>query len=283
MRELRMILRWSGGAGPRADHDRLLDAASAPQHTPPPAGPPDPIAELLRAAAAPPRPHELAGEQAALAAFRAARQGGTEPTPAPRSRRRRFTAPVVAWIAGIAATATAGAALAAVNLDRPAPPPVPPAPVTGSPAPATTGGGAEPSEGGTQPTDGLTGGPSGGPTGGGPVPTPAASSPSPTEPGESDADPTVYLGPGNSSNTEDRPGHCKAYLSKNESQREKALTTPAFNELVVVAGGADQVEGYCQALLTETDPKWLAKHGTDGSDPEPTGSAAPDVRTEQGM
>ncbi|PZG18483.1 hypothetical protein C1I95_13450 [Micromonospora craterilacus] len=266
-----MILRWSGGAGSRTDHDRLLDAARAPQ---PPAGPPDPTAELLRAAAAPPRPHELAGEQAALAAFRAARQGGTEPKPAPRSRRRRFTAPVVAWIAGIAATATAGAALAAVSLDRPAQPPVPPpAPVTGSPAPATTGGGAEPSGGGTQPTDGLTGRPSGGPTSGEPVPTPAASAPSPTGPGEPDADPTVYLGPGNSSNTEDRSGHCKAYLSKNERQREKALTTPAFNELVVVAGGADQVDGYCQELLTETDPKWLAKHG--GPGPEPAGSASP--------
>ncbi|MEV0807675.1 hypothetical protein AB0I41_15075, partial [Micromonospora sp. NPDC050200] len=53
----------------RAEAERLLDAARA--GGPPSAG--DPLARLLSAAAAPARPGELAGEEAALAAFRAAR------------------------------------------------------------------------------------------------------------------------------------------------------------------------------------------------------------------
>ncbi|PWU57250.1 hypothetical protein DLJ47_03210, partial [Micromonospora sp. S4605] len=66
-----MSLRRSGRPADRTESDRLLDAAGpgAPAGT-------DPLARLLSAAAAPARPGELAGEEAALAAFRAARAAG---------------------------------------------------------------------------------------------------------------------------------------------------------------------------------------------------------------
>ncbi|RIV41305.1 hypothetical protein D2L64_00925 [Micromonospora radicis] len=274
-----MILRRLGRSGAtRSGADQLLDGARGPRNATPAADSPDRLAGLLRAAAAPAREPELAGEEAALAAFRAARQAAPA-GPAPRPRRRPFTTGAVVWIAGVAATATAGAALAAVRLDRPDQPSVPPpVPVTVSPTPAPTGAGARPNGIGTSPSVGVTGLPDGvdGPSASGAGPVggePAATSPAPTPGlGEPDPDATVQVGPGNSSNTADRAGHCRAYLSKSERQREKALQTPAFNELVVAAGGAEHVLAYCQQLLTEVDPAWLAKHG-----PTPAPSATGDA------
>ncbi|TCB94359.1 hypothetical protein E0H26_22005 [Micromonospora zingiberis] len=256
-----MFLRRLGGSGAPTDPEQLLDAAREARPATS-SGPSDPLVGLLRAAAAPPRERELAGEQEALAAFRAARQAGA-PAAAPRPRRRRFTAGVVVWIAGVAATATAGAALAAVRLDqpdeRPAPPP---APITGpvAPSPRATGGqpdrdGASPSRGESEAPSVVTPGAGVGPTDGLAPTPPAPESSAPV------VDATVQAGPGNSDNTADRSGLCKAYLQKSERQREKALRTPAFNELVVAAGGAENVMAYCQGVLAETDPQWLAKHG----------------------
>ncbi|GIJ25047.1 hypothetical protein Vqi01_02090 [Micromonospora qiuiae] len=245
-----MILRWLARSGDRAEHERLLDDARGPWAGAPPSGPPDPLAGLLRAAAAPPRPRELAGEEAALAAFRAARQAAAG-APAARPLRRRFTAGVVLWLAGLAATATAGAALAAANLDRTeAPPPPPPASATVAPVP--TGVPATPTAdrpGGRTPT------PTGAPSGAAPAPTSASPVPIEAEPRA-----TAHLGRGNS-------GRCKAYLSKPERQREKALRTPGFDELVTAAGGAEHVPAYCRQLLAETDPNWLARQ-----EPEPDAS-----------
>ncbi|TWJ29280.1 hypothetical protein JD81_02789 [Micromonospora sagamiensis] len=78
----------------------------------------DPVARLLAAAVAPARPDELAGEDAALAAFRAARAQRPATVPA----RPRRTARAAVWLAGFAVTATAGVAVAAVGLDRSDPP-----------------------------------------------------------------------------------------------------------------------------------------------------------------
>src|SRR5690606_10603225 len=77
-------------------------------------------------------------------------------------------------------------------------------------------------------------------------PTPSASPP--PEPVA-----TSPVGPGNSDNTEDRPGLCQAYLAMPERQRERALRTPACRELVVAAGGAEHVEEYCRGLPAEPD------------------------------
>ncbi|MEV6691931.1 hypothetical protein AB0M35_10745 [Micromonospora sp. NPDC051196] len=276
MRGFHMFLRRLGGFGAPTDHDQLLDAARAPRPGLSSSGPSDPLAGLLRAAAAPSRPRELAGEEEALAAFRAARQAGAAAV-TPRRPRRGFTAGAAVWIAGVAATATAGAALAAVGLDRPderpAPPPVP---TTGPVAPSPSAVGAGPDREDPGPsrdepsttTPGVTPGVSVAPTESGPpsaMPPPVPSAPT--------VERTVQAGPGNSDNTADRSGLCKAYLSKSERQREKALGTPAFGELVVAAGGADNVPAYCEALLAETDPEWLAKRGF-GTEPGPAGQAA---------
>ncbi|GIJ20458.1 hypothetical protein [Micromonospora lutea] len=253
MRKLREMLRRSL----RADHERLLDTAADARSTRPAPGPADPLADLLRAAAAPARERELAGEEAAVAAFRDAHRPAGAVSATRRRRHRGFTAGAVAWIAGLAATATAGAALAAVGLDR-AGPPSPPA-VTTSPAapvPSTSVGtptgkpAAEPAAAPNAPTAPT---PStaraDGPTGDAATVPP---SPTPHAPVTPNPEATTQVGPGNSDNTTDRPGLCRAYLAKSERQREKALRTPAFNELVVAAGGAEHVEEYCRGLRAES-------------------------------
>ncbi len=225
MGKIRMILRRLARSGDRAECDRLLDDARGPRA----AASADPLAGLLRAAAAPPRPRELAGEEAALAAFRAARQVAPGASAA-RPRRRRFTASAVLWLAGLAATATAGAALAAVKLDRTGEKPPPPVPATVAPVPTdvattptgipTTPTAAQATPTAAQATPTPSGAGRGGPTQtpSGVAPPPPAASPVPPEPGPQA---TAHLARGNS-------GHCKAYLSKSERQREKALRKPGF-------------------------------------------------------
>ncbi|GIJ31413.1 hypothetical protein [Micromonospora sediminimaris] len=253
MRGLRVMLSRSR----RGDHERLLDAAphAGPTRTAP--GPTGPLADLLRAAAGPARERELAGEEAAVAAFRTARQPGAAAS-TPRRRRRRFTVGAVAWVAGLAATATAGVALAAAGLDGSGP--VSPPVVTSPAAPAPTIDATPPGE--TGPTGAATAAPTDGPTAA-PTSPPARSPSTPVWPPGASARPSPgasgNVGPGNSENTRDHPGLCRAYLAKSERQREQALRTPAFQELVVAAGGAEHIEEYCHGLRAE---------------PEQTGSAA---------
>ncbi|WP_199734272.1 hypothetical protein [Micromonospora musae] len=192
----------------RAEADRLLDAARAGE----PAeadGPPDPLAELLAAAAAPARAHELEGEQAALAAFRAAR---ATPTTLRAPRRRRLTAGALAWVAGLLVTATAGVAFAAVTLEQAAAPPVPV-----SPTPAT----------------------------GRPESRPAESTSTDARPDVAPS-PDPERSSGGPEQDEQAVRLCAAYLAKKPAQREKALTTPSFRPLVEAAGGVGEVEAYCQ-------------------------------------
>ncbi|MER6596641.1 hypothetical protein ABT214_33270, partial [Micromonospora purpureochromogenes] len=135
------------------------------------------------------------------------------------------------WVAGIAATATAGAAFAAVTLDRgdePAPRPsasVPGGSGSDPAAPSSSGGGS------------TTGSPTPG-TG------PSAASPS-GRPGAS----------GRPASEGKLAGQCRAYLAKPAAQREKALRSPVFADLVAAAGGAGQVEAYCRELLPERAPE----------------------------
>ncbi|TWG27459.1 hypothetical protein FHX75_11596 [Micromonospora palomenae] len=227
-----MNFRRSDGAerpADRAEAERLLDAARTADA--PPAGD-DPLARLLSAAAAPARPGELAGEEAALAAFRAARvTGASAPALAPSRRRRRVTTGVVAWVAGIAATATAGAAFAAVTLDRgdePAPRPSASVPGGSGSDPAA------PSSSGDGPTTGA--------------PTPGA--------GPSAVSPSGRPGGSGKPASEGKlAGQCRAYRAKPAAQREKALRSPAFADLVAAAGGAGKVEAYCRELLPERAPE----------------------------
>ncbi|MBQ1024603.1 hypothetical protein [Micromonospora sp. C95] len=246
MRGLRVMLRRSR----RADHERLLDAAPDAPPTRAASASTGPLADLLRAAAAPARERELAGEEAAVAAFRAARQPDAA-VPAARRRRHRFTVGAVAWIAGLAATATAGAALAAVGMDRAGP---------GTPPVATSPAAPAPSTGDGTPTGEATVAPTGGPTSV-PARPPTPSVPAPSASATPSTGTSGHVGPGNSDNTTDRPGLCRAYLAKSERQREKALGTPAFNELVVAAGGPEHVEEYCRELRASSDAEPTASHG----------------------
>ncbi|MCO1595036.1 hypothetical protein M8C17_07645 [Micromonospora sp. RHAY321] len=232
----------------RAETERLLDASraqsdatSTQDHASTPA---DPVARLLAQAAGPTRPGELAGEEAALAAFRAAR-ADPAPTTARRPHRRRVTTGAVAWIGALAATATAGAAFAAVNLDR-APEPTPSAPSSPSSTPSDVG--ATPSDDRTTPPDRSTP----------PAPRTPSTTPSVTAAPPAEVPPAGQL-----------RGLCHAWLAKNPEQREKALDTPAFEELVTAAGGAAEVEAYCQRLVPEATPTRSAK-----VKPSPTGRPA---------
>ncbi|MFG2164354.1 hypothetical protein [Micromonospora chersina] len=229
-----MSFRRSDRPADRAESERLLDAARAGAPAEPGG---DPLAHLLAAAAAPADPGELAGEEQALAAFRAARAApAPAPAVAPRPR-HRFR--LGAALAGVAATATAGVAFAAVSLDRGTEPTPPPAPSTsGSTGAGSTGPGT--------PTDSGPGG--AGPTGSVPstVPTPGASG-----------------GPGRPPSAGQLTGLCRGYLAKSEGQRARALETPAYADLVTAAGGADRVEGYCLALVPEKSPEPVPKPSAD--------------------
>ncbi|SCL45451.1 hypothetical protein GA0070606_0750 [Micromonospora citrea] len=240
-----MTFRRSERPADRAESDRLLDAARTPD-----AAEPESLARLLSAAAAPARPGELAGEEAALAAFRAARAAapGTA-VAAPRPPRgRRFTAGAVAWAAGVVVTATAGAAFAAVTLDRPDEP-TPSSPRPSTPAPATT----EPQEGGsTDPTGG--GAPSGTPTDAPASPSGAPTSGAVTPPGPPGGRPGG--GPRSpEQRTEQLRGLCRSYLAQPAAQREKTLDTSAFAGLVTAAGGREAVDGFCRELVPDAEPQ----------------------------
>ncbi|MCZ7424658.1 hypothetical protein O7607_02820 [Micromonospora sp. WMMA1949] len=49
-------------------------------------------------------------------------------------------------------------------------------------------------------------------------------------------------------------GLCVAYRAVAEPQRGRALSTPAFDDLVSAAGGRDRVPDYCAGLLGDDDP-----------------------------
>ncbi|MEU4781891.1 hypothetical protein [Micromonospora sp. NPDC023633] len=234
-----MFFRRAERPADRDASDRLLDAARAGAPRTPDTDGSDPLARLLSAAAVPARPGELAGEEDALAAFRAARAAGPAAETVPPPRRRRFTAGAVAWGAGIAVTATAGAAFAAVTLDRaddPVPPPRPATPTPATPAPGTT----EPER------DGPTAATGGHPSGSAPHPSAAPTSGAPV-PGATAGDSRRTPEP----RTEELRGLCQAYLARRPAQREKALDNPAFAQLVTAAGGRERVGDFCGELVPE--------------------------------
>ncbi|WCN78740.1 hypothetical protein [Micromonospora sp. LH3U1] len=210
------------------------------------------MARLLAAAAGPIRPAELAGEEAALAAFRAARSNPAPSVPH-RPHRRRLTTGAVAWIGAVAATATAGAAFAAVTRDW-VPNPVAPAPSRTSPTP-------------DQPAS-RSGEPSRSASPGTPSPgTPSPRTPSPAVPSAPGTAP-AYTAPAGQLH-----GLCRAWQAKKPEQREKALRTPGFKKLVIAAGSAEEVEAYCQRLVPVAKPSAPAK----ASPPHPpTGRPTPE-------
>ncbi|MDO3700082.1 hypothetical protein Q3W71_00115 [Micromonospora sp. C28SCA-DRY-2] len=172
---------------------------------------PRPLVLLLTAVRAAPRDDELAGEGAAVHAYRRALAGTPLDLPGRPPQRLTLTAfGVRALVAGIALAATGGVAFAAANgtlpnpLREPAPASAPPS--TPSLPAASPGGSAGPSA-------------------------------PPSGPGGPDVAPTAAL-----------TGLCRSYREVADNPG-RALDNPAFAPLVGAAGGKDRVDGYCDRAL----------------------------------
>ena len=138
---------------------------------------------------------------------------------------------MVAWIAALAATATAGVAFAAVTRDRPVERVPGPAPSS-----ASDTGSARPS-----------------PRRSGPDRRSPARRP-PAHPAAPLSAPSATTGHGGPAATVKLVGQCRAYLAKSPEQRAKALTKPGFADLVAAAGGAYRVQAYCRGLVPGRPP-----------------------------
>ncbi|WP_380285831.1 hypothetical protein [Kitasatospora purpeofusca] len=264
--------------GPSAGRDASLTGPDGSTgHTgplPPDGGPQGRVARVLAAAAAPAARGELAGEEAALAAFREARLApapAVPAAPAPVRRRSMATAALTrafstkAAVVVLGATALGGVAVAAGTGNLPSalggssdePKRRVVAPVTSAPPSTAENRSGTPSAGGSSaqpftagPTGGTSGGPSGAPSGGPATPGPSASASRPTAPQTTAATPADGRGP---SNPAAHAALCKAFSDRaGKGERPRTLVTdPQFGGLVAAAGGTDKVEDYCARLLRE--------------------------------
>jgi hypothetical protein len=242
----------------RKRYEQLLDSAGADD---------DPLTHALAAARAPADTDELAGLDAALAAYATAAAGsqtlsrnaaGRPSRLRPVSVLRGMAAAslVTKIVAGaVAAAAVGGIALAATSEGHhhaPMPHPGTTTSATGRPsssAPSSSGVGSAPPSSSSSPTGprSVTGPPSSG----------------------------VSLPPLN----ESFRGLCQAWISR-PPNNGNADNTPAVARLITAAGGADKVEAYCVALLatpgsTSPAPSVTATHrtGKPSAPPgKPTGS-----------
>ena len=184
----------------------------------------DDLARLLAAGSASAHPHELAGEEAVMSAFRKHHVGQARP----QARRRlvpttvaKFLTVKVALASTVAVAATGGVALA-----------------------ATTGALPE-SLGGAR----WTG-----------TPARPHATPQPSTPAGARA---------TGSPTSSPSDLCRAYRARAGEIEGGMLDDPLFQSLIEVAGGRNDVAGYCDALLTPEDDG-------DQRPPAPGGSGPPD-------
>ncbi|MFF2042378.1 hypothetical protein ACFVVX_18315 [Kitasatospora sp. NPDC058170] len=250
-----------GGAvgGPSAGQDASLTGPDGTGRTG--------VARVLAAAAAPATAGELAGEEAALAAFREARltpDRAVSAVPAPVRRRsmataalaRAFSTKAVAVVLG--ATALGGVAVAAGTGNLPSPlgggpdepghrtlvapstpgssrPSAAPVPEPGT---AGTSAGAGPSRPGAGPSTG--GAPETGPSAGAPQPAPSGTAPAPpSAQSRGKAAPVVLV------------ALCRGFVERaGKGERPRLLVVdPLFGPLVSEAGGPDRVDDYCREVL----------------------------------
>ncbi len=185
------------------------------------------LAAPLRAARGQAHRLELAGEQAALAAFRAAADLASERRPPRKSMLKIALAKLLTVKAAAVAAATGlgGVALAAGTgvlpnplFGPPATPPATHAPATHAPA------------------------------------TPVPATPAPATPGTTPSHPDGRSGPADAAGSPSPSlvGLCQAYTAGAATNAGQALKNPAFAELVDAAGGADNVEEYCAAATQDT-------------------------------
>lgn len=176
----------------------------------------DPLTDLLAHAAAPARDGELAGEHAAVMAFRAARLETALVPRRPSMLKALLAKLITAKIAAVAAalTVVAGGVVAAA--------------ATGY-LPSPLGG------------DSTV------------APVRSSAPTSSARPSSADAgDRDNHDAPGSSGSPSPYPsltGLCDAYTAGAGSEHGKALDSPAFGALITAAGGKDKVDGYCATLL----------------------------------
>jgi hypothetical protein len=191
----------------------------------------DPLAALLASAAAPARADELAGEQAAMVAFRIAHRA-----PLTQPRRRSMISTTVAKIL----TAKAAAVAAATVLSGVA---------------VAAGTGHLP----TQHQDGATA-----------RDTHASQAAEPAESTHPTGKPSSAGSSGDHSATPSPSmvGLCRAFTAGAGSNPGKALENPAFTALITAAGGKDKVTTFCTAVLA--DAAHQAESSTTHSSGAPT-------------
>lgn len=176
--------------------------------------------DLLVAAAAPARDGELAGEQAAVTAFGAARLD-----PIPQLRRRSMIKTLLAKLLTVKIAATAAAVTVAAG---------------GVAAAAATGYLPTPSGGGSTVAPASSTGSSASGHG-------SADDHSAGADKGRDHDARQSSSPGSPSPS--LVGLCHAYTAGAGSEHGKALGSPAFTVLITTAGGKDKVAAYCTKLL----------------------------------
>jgi hypothetical protein len=201
-----------------------------------------PLADVLRAAAAPAHPEELAGEGAALAAFRAAAQAEAVPAARKPSAFRSVLGKVltVKALVVLAVAGTTGVVVAATSGVLPAPwsEPAVEAPPTTSRTPPSTRVPATPSAPGTRSA-----------TAGAPEQGPKATRPAPS-----------------------LAGLCQAYRAQAGRGAGRALENPAFAALVRAAGGREHVDEYCATTTTTEEDR---KRDRPAAPPAPATPATP--------
>ena len=206
----------------RRDAERLLDA---------PAEHDSALGWALTAASAPGSAAELQREDAAVAAFHAARVTPVAARPRTTSGRRAATRAVVATGAVVALT-TGGLALADV-VDLPLLPG--PANERASESVSKSPGRSVTSSGATT----TTGSPAQGASSGG---RSTSGSQGPSSPGSTSRSPSSQASP-----TPSYEGLCKAYQATDRGG--KSLDSTAFQALAAEAGGSDNIATYCVALI----------------------------------
>ncbi|MEH0844993.1 hypothetical protein V6U81_21655 [Micromonospora sp. CPCC 205711] len=207
----------------------------------------EPLAALLTAVRAAPRPAELRGEHAAMQAFRLARAGAPLAVPVPVPVTARAGRPGVLGrvaglkiaVAGLAVAATGGVALAAATGALPGPlhrPDVRPV----APSVGPTGGASATSH---------------------PSPAGTPSTMDPTRPRASA--PSVGL--------------CRAYRAGAGDNPGRTLDNPVFSDLIRDAGGREKVAGYCDQVTGEAASP-TRPSAPESTRPPATATARPDAR-----
>ncbi len=192
----------------RQDIEQMLDGAPAR------ADATRPLAALLHAATAPAHPKELAGEQAALAAFEAAQ---LDPVPIPR--RQNVLKSTLAKILTVKAAIILAAAAGTTGVVL-----------------ASTSGALTSTDGPSQQR-----------------PAHPRATHSPTHPSAGTPRSGDQEGKSGDAPSPSMAGLCQAYEAHKTDNPGKALDSPAFTALITAAGGQDNVDDYCDTIAATTD------------------------------